>query len=260
MTTRMIAIVRPPTEALAQCQLTHLDRAPLDVARARAQHAAYVALLRDLGAEIVALPEEPALPDAVFVEDAAVVLDELAVLTNPGAPSRVPEIPAVAAALEEFRRVEYVTAPGTLDGGDVLRIDRTLFVGRSGRTNDEGVEQLAALAAPHGYAVRPVRLADCLHLKSACTYLGNGIVLANPRWVDVRRFEDYQMVEVPPTEPGAANTFRVGDTLVMSDAYPETLERIEHRGFAVRTVPLGELHKAEAGGSCMSIVFRHPGK
>jgi dimethylargininase len=259
MTTRTIAIVRPPTAALAQCQLTHVERAPLDVSLARAQHAGYVALLRDLGAEVIALPEEPALPDAVFVEDAAVVLDELAVVTNPGAPSRVSEIPGVAAVLAGFRHVEYIAAPGTLDGGDVLRIDRTLYVGRSGRTNDEGIEQLAALVTPHGYAVRPVRLTDCLHLKSACTYLGSGIVIANPRWADVRRFEDYQVVEVPVAEPGAANTFRVGETLVMSDAFPETRERIEHRGFAVRTVPLGELHKAEAGGSCMSIVFQHSG-
>lgn len=257
MTARTMAIVRRPTDALAHCELTHLERALLDVPLAQQQHAGYVTLLRELGAEVIMLPEEPALPDAVFVEDAAVVLDEVAVVANPGAPSRVPEVAGVAAALERFRAITRITAPGTLDGGDVLSIDRTLYVGRSGRTNAEGIEQLAALIAPHGYSVRPVRLTDCLHLKSACTYLGNGVVVANPRWVDVRRFEDYHVLEVPPTEPRAANTFRVGETLVMADGFPETRERIEHLWFAVRAVPLSELQKAEAGGSCMSIVFRH---
>jgi dimethylargininase len=258
MTPRTIAIVRPPTDALTRCELTHLERAPLDASLAKDQHTGYVTLLRELGAEVIVLPEEPTLPDAVFVEDVAVVVDEIAVATLPGAPSRVGEIPAVAAALEPFRPVARMAGPGTLDGGDVLRIHRTLYVGRSSRTNDAGIEQLAALVGPHGYAVRPVRLADCLHLKSACTYLGDDVVIANPRWVDVRRFEDYHVLEVAETEPRAANTLRVGETLVMADAFPETRARIAQRGFALRTVPLSELQKAEAGGSCMSIVFRHP--
>jgi dimethylargininase len=252
----VVALVRPPTDALARCELTHLAREPLDVALARAQHAGYVAVLRELGAEVVALPEEPSLPDAVFVEDVAVVLDELAVLTNPGAPSRRPEVPSVAAALAPFRPLVYVEPPATLDGGDVLRIGRTLFVGRSDRTNDAGMDRLAEAVAPYGYAVRPVRLGGCLHLKSACTYLGNGVVLANPAWVDARRFEEYRVLEIPADEPRAANTFRVGSTLVMAAGFPRTAALIEQAGFPVRPVALSELQKAEAGGSCMSLLFR----
>ena len=214
-----------------------------------------MALLRELGADVVELPEEPSLPDAVFVEDVAVVLDEVAVLANPGAPSRQPEVPSVAAALAPFRPLVWMEPPATLDGGDVLRIDRTLFVGRSGRTNDAGLDRLAEAVTPHGYAVRPVRLSGCLHLKSACTYLGGGVVLANPGWVDTRRFEEYRVLEVPAGEPRGANTFRVGDTLVMAAGFPRTAALIEQAGFAVCTVPLSELQKAEAGGSCMSLVF-----
>lgn len=256
MSDRLVAIVRAPTDALARCELTHLVREPLDVERARHQHAAYVALLRELGTEVVELPADPDLPDAVFVEDIAVVLDELAVVTNPGAASRRPEIPAVAAALAPYRPLVHLTPPATLDGGDVLRIDRTLFIGRSRRTNQAGVDRLADAVGPHGYAVRPVRLGDCLHLKSGCTYLGNGVVLANPAWVDIRRFEDCRVVEVAPDEPRAANTFRVGDTTVMAAGFPATAARIAAAGFHVRTVALSELQKAEAGGSCMSLVFR----
>jgi dimethylargininase len=252
---RLVAVVRPPTDALARCELTHLVREPLDVTVARDQHAGYVATLRDLGAEVVRLPEEPELPDAVFVEDTAVVLDELAVLANPGAPSRRPEVRSVAAALAPFRPLVYLEPPATLDGGDVLRIDRTLFVGRSGRTNDAGVEQLAAAVAGHGYTVRPVRLHGCLHLKSACSYIGERVVLANPAWADTLRFEDYHVLTVPADEPRAANTFRVGATLVMAAGFPRTAALLAQAGFAVRTVRLTELQKAEAGGSCMSLVF-----
>jgi len=246
---RLFAIVRAPTDALARCELTHLVREPLDVERARHQHAAYVALLRELGAEVVELPAEPDLPDAVFVEDVAVV-------TNPGAPSRRPEIPAVAAALAPYRPLVHLTPPATLDGGDVVQIDRTLFVGRSRRTNQAGVDGLADAVGAHGYAVRPVRLGDCLHLKSGCTYLGSGVVLANPAWVDVRRFEDCRVLEVARGEPRAANTFRVGDTIIMAAGFPATTARIAAAGFHVRTLALSELQKAEAAGSCMSLVFR----
>jgi dimethylargininase len=255
VTERLVAIVRPPTEALARCQLTHLAREPLDAALARRQHAGYVALLRELGAEVVELPAAPDLPDAVFVEDLAVVLDEVALVTNPGAPTRRPEAPSIAAVLAPFRRLARMEPPATLDGGDVLRIDRTLYVGRSDRTNAAGVAGLRAAVGPYGYAVHPVRLGACLHLKSACTYLGDGLVLVNPAWVDARAFHDCRPVEVAPDEPRAANTFRVGSTLVMADGFPATRARVAAAGFRLRTVALSELQKAEAGGSCMSLVF-----
>jgi dimethylargininase len=251
----IVAIVRPPTRALTRCELTHLARVPIDVDRALAQHAGYVEALRALGATVVSLPPEPDLPDAVFVEDVAIVLDEVAVMTNPGAESRRAEATSVAQRLEAYRPLEWMQPPATLDGGDVLRIERTLYVGRSTRTNDAGIEQLRAILTPHRYAVRAVRVRDCLHLKSAASHLGGGALLANTDWVDPTAFDVQEIIEVDAAEPRGANSFPVGETLVMSDAYPKTRQRLAARGYAVRAVALDELHKAEAGGSCMSLVF-----
>jgi dimethylargininase len=249
------AIVRPPTAALARCELTHLAREPIDPAIAQAQHAGYVSTLRSLGAQVTVLAPEPDLPDAVFVEDTAVVLDGLAVITNPGAVSRRPEVTGVAAALGRHRPLAWMAPPATLDGGDVLAIGRTLYVGRSTRTNDEGIEQLGAFAAPHGYTVRPVEVKGCLHLKSACSYPGDGMILANPAWVEPGTFERTRILEVAAEEPRAANTFRVGATLVTAAGAPVTRRLLERWGFRVQPVVLSELQKAEAGGSCMSLVF-----
>jgi len=254
------AIVRPPSAALRDCALTHLAREPIDIGLAQAQHAGYVAALEAAGAQVLVLPPEPDLPDAVFVEDVAVVVDELAVMTIPGAPSRQPEVPTVAAALGRFREVTWLTPPATLDGGDVLRVDRTIFVGRSGRTSEAGIRQLEAHVAPLGYAVQAVEVSGCLHLKSACTYLGDGVMLANPQWLDVASLGRFEVMPVDPAEPRAGNTFRVGATLITADSFPRTRRRIEERGFVVRAVPLSELQKAEAGGSCMSIVFAAGGR
>jgi dimethylargininase len=251
----LTAIVRPPSVALAACELTHFARQPIDVARAQAQHASYVALLRALGATVEVLPAEPDLPDAVFVEDVAVVLDELAVIANPGAASRRAEVGAVAAALACHRPSHRMLPPATLDGGDVVVVDRTLYVGRSTRTNPEGISWVRALLAPHGYAVEAVGVGACLHLKSACTYLGEGVLVANPEWMEVTAFGGLEIVPVAPAEPRAANTFRVGGAVVMADGFPRTRAAIEARGFAVHAVDLSELQKAEAAGSCMSLVF-----
>jgi len=259
MTGTLHAIVRPPTDALRRCALTHLERQPIDIDLARAQHAGYVAALEASGAVVHSLPPEPSLPDAVFVEDAAVVVDELAVMAIPGAASRQGEATAVASALAEFRDLAWLEPPATLDGGDVLRVERTLYVGRSSRTNDAGRAQLARAVDPHGYRVQPVEISGCLHLKSACTYLENGVLLANRGWVDVAPFAGLDVLSVDPDEPRAANTFAVGGVLVMADNFPRTRARIEGRGYAVRAVPLTELQKAEAGGSCMSLVFAADG-
>jgi dimethylargininase len=255
MTDRVIAVTRAPTEALLRCRLTHLRREPIDFNVAAQQHRAYEDALRTLGAEVVSLPPEDALPDAVFVEDTALVLDEIAVMMHPGAKSRVPEVQTVARVLKRYRTLEYITPPGTMDGGDVLRVGRTLFVGYSSRTNREAIEQLTALGARHGYAVTPVRVTGCLHLKSACTHVGEGTLVANRDWIAPQAFASMRIIDVAEEEPGAANTFFVGETLVMADNYPKTRERLERAGHPVHPVALTELQKAEAGGSCMSLVF-----
>lgn len=250
-----IAITRPVSPSLAQCQLTHLARRRLDVARAEAQHAAYEERLRSLGATIVRVPAAPDLPDAVFIEDTAVVLDEAAVLARPGAPSRRPETAAVATVLARYRRVLPVEAPATLDGGDVLRLGRELFVGRSSRTNAEGIEQLRRLVAPFAYRVVPVEFSGCLHLKSAVTLVADALLLANPDWVSAAAFPGYQVLPVDRREPHAANALRITDTLVYPSHHPRTLERLVSRGLRVAAVDCSELAKAEGAVTCCSLVL-----
>src|SRR5688572_7023332 len=171
------AITREVSSSINECELAFHARQPIDVAKAIAQHKAYRECLAELGARIVSLPAEPGLPDAVFVEDAAVVLDEIAVIANMGAASRRGEVVSVAEALARYRPIEYLKAPATLDGGDVMRIERTLFVGLSRRTNRQGVEQLSDLVRPYGYQVHPIEVTGCLHLKSACSYVGRNTIL-----------------------------------------------------------------------------------
>jgi dimethylargininase len=252
----LIALTRPVSAALARCELTHLARTPIDVARAAVQHAAYEIALRAAGAIVHRLPAADDLPDAVFVEDVAVVLDEVAVITRPGAASRRPETAAVEAALAGFRPLAHVAAPGTVDGGDVLVAGRTLFVGRSSRTNEDGVRQLASAVNPYGYRVVAVEVGGCLHLKSAATLVGDGLLLVNPAWVPAGAFPGFDRLAVDPAEPYAANALRVRDRLLFPEHFPRTRNRLEGRGLSVVPVPCDELAKAEGAVTCCSIVFR----
>lgn len=252
---RLVALTRAVSPAFDRCELSHLDRRPIDVALAERQHAAYEALLGELGCELQRLPAAPELPDSVFVEDTAVVVDELAVIARPGAPSRRGETSAVAAALSRYRPLVDISAPATLDGGDVLRVGRRLFVGLSARTNEAGIAQLTRHLAPRGYEVVGVPVGGCLHLKSAVTLVAGGVLLLNAGWVDSASLVGHERIEVDPTEPFAANALRVADTVVMPAAFPRTRARLEAAGIAVRTVDVSELAKAEGGVTCCSIVL-----
>jgi dimethylargininase len=249
-----VAITRGVSRAFASCELTHLERRPIDLDRARAQHAAYEAALEELGCRVERLPPMAEHPDCVFVEDCAVVVDEVAVVTRPGAVSRRGEEEAVAAALAAHRPLERITAPATLDGGDVLRIGRRVFVGRSARSNAEGRGQLREILAPHGYEVVEVGVHGCLHLKSAVTALGGEAVVLHPQWVDGAAFAGYQRVEVDPDEPAAANVLAVGGAVLMPAAFPRTAVRLAGRGLHVRAVDVEELAKAEGGVTCCSVL------
>ena len=255
----LLALTRELSDRIVECELTHLAREPIDVARARAEHAAYEAALRALGCDVRRVPPAPELPDGVFVEDTAVVLDEVAVLCRPGAASRRPEVASVAAALARFRETAAVVSPGTLDGGDVLRAGRTLFVGRSARTNDAGIAQLRAAVGAYGYEVVPVDFSGCLHLKTAATLVAAGAALVNPAWVDPAALAPLRTVAVDPGEPMAANALLVGDALLYPAEFPRTRARLEAAGARVVTVPAGELAKAEGGVTCCSVIFRVPG-
>jgi len=249
-----VAIIREVSPGIAGCELTHLSREPIDLDSARAQHRSYEVALTELGCDVVRLTAERDLPDSVFVEDTAVVLDEIAVVTRPGVLSRRAEIPSIADALSPYRAIRSIEPPGTLDGGDVLRIGRDLFVGVSGRTNSEGLEQLRALAGPLGYAVTGVPVRGCLHLKSAVTAVTDDAVLVNRSWIDPAAFCALDVVDVDPGEPYGANALPIGDTLVYPVAFPATRDRLERRGIRIRAVDLSELAKAEGAVTCCSLI------
>ena len=195
------------------------------------------------------------MPDSVFIEDAAIVLDELAVITRPGAESRRVETAAVAAAVRSYRPVAAILAPGTLDGGDVLRIGRRLMVGVGYRSNEAGIAQLRSIVASQGYTVEAVQFTGCLHLKSAASVVADDMVLVNPEWVDARLFAPLRVIEVDPSEPFAANAVMVDGSVVYPAEHLRTLERLESAGLDVRKVPAGELAKAEGGVTCCSLLL-----
>jgi dimethylargininase len=249
------AFVREPSKRLAQCELSYLTREPIDLARAQRQHAHYVTELARLGCRIEWLPGLPEQADGVFVEDTAVLVPEVGVITRPGAASRRAEVHSVAAALARHLALVHVAAPATLESGDVLRVGRAFYVGASARSNAAGVAQLRAALAPFGYTVESIPLHDCLHLKSAVTFIPPATLLVNPAWVEVARLPQAQLIEVAPGEPFGANTLTVmGVTLVSAD-YPRTRERLEAAGIATRALEVSELHKAEAALTCLSLIL-----
>jgi dimethylargininase len=250
-----IAILRGVPATLASCELTFREREPIDLGGALAQHAAYAELLRGLGLDLVELPADPAFPDCCFVEDTAVVLDELALLTRPGAPSRRGELGAIEAALRPYRRLETTPEPATLEGGDVLRVGRRLLVGRSARTNAAGAARLAAVAEPLGYRVVEVPVTGCLHLKSAVTALDHERLLVNRTWLDTGSLAGFELVDVAPGEPLAANILRVAGLVIAHAGFPRTIARLEALGYAVRTLDVSEFLKAEAALTCKSLLL-----
>ena len=252
------AIIREVSPALADCELSFVAREAIDVPRARVQHAAYRATLEALGCEVIELAAEAAYPDSVFVEDVALAFDEVAIATRPGAESRRHEGDAVLEVLGSVRAVRRIEAPGTLDGGDVLRIGKRVFVGMSERSNEAGLAQLRDLLAPFGYTVEGVATRGCLHLKSAVTQVAYDVVLINPAWLsDASAFAGYARIEVDPGEEHAANAVRIGDALVYPDCFPNTLARLRAAGIDVYTVDVSELQKAEGAVTCCSILLRN---
>ncbi len=252
----LAAITRAVSPSMNQCELSFLGRQPIDIARATEQHGRYRECLESLGIRVITLAAAPEFPDAVFVEDPAIVLDEVAVITRTGAASRRGEAESLADALAPYRPLRRMAAPGTLEGGDVVRIGRTLLVGRSARSNDEGMAQLAGQTAPFGYTVRAVEICGCLHLKSACTYLGRDTLLANRDWVDLRPFAGCRVIDVARDEAAAADALAIGDTVILPASFPHTAGQLERAGWRVLPVDVSELQKAEAGVTCMSLIFR----
>lgn len=255
----LTAITRAVSPAIAKCELSFLSRQPIDYDKAGKQHRAYEQLLNNLGAFLISLPAEDNLPDSIFVEDPAIMLDEVAVILPLGTESRRPEAAPLANLLSRFRKLEYITLPGTLEGGDVLRIGRKLFVGLSRRSNIEGARQLAAILRPYDYEVIAVPVSGCLHLKSAVTYLGRDTLLANRAWFDPTPFAcldtSVEWIDVAAEEPHAANALAVGGAIILPASFPKTRERVESQGFTTTSIDISELQKAEAGLTCASLLF-----
>jgi dimethylargininase len=252
----LLALTRDISPAIEHCELTHLERTTIDLGRARSEHAAYEAELRALGCDVKRLPAGDDLPDSVFIEDAALVLDELAVITRPGAESRRAETAGVAEAVRGYRPIAAILAPGTLDGGDIVHMGRQLLVGVGYRSNEAGVKQLRSIVGSQGYTVEAVPFQGCLHLKSAVSVIADDTVLINPAWVDAARFAPMRIIEIDPLEPFAANALRVGTSIVYPAEHVRTAARLTAAGFDVRAVPAGELAKAEGGVTCCSLILR----
>lgn len=250
-----IAIVREISPELANCELTHLERACIDIELAVRQHEQYQRALSSLGCEILSLPTQPGLADSVFVEDTALVLDEVAVICRPGAVSRRKEVPAVRELLTEYRPIASIDAPGTLDGGDLLRIGKVIYAGLSTRSNAEGIGQLRGIVAEFGYSIEVVETHGCLHLKSAVSQVAEGVVLINPDWLDRAVFSGYQQIEVDAREAHAANALTLGQNVIYPTSFPHSLDRLLARNIRVTSVDVSELQKAEGAVTCCSLIL-----
>jgi dimethylargininase len=255
-----VALTRPVPSSFESCQLIYLSRTPIDVALAVEQHRAYEETLQALGCAIRHVAPADECPDSVFVEDVAIVLDEIACITRPGAPSRRDECASVASVLAEYRPLRFIEAPGALDGGDVLRIGRKLFVGLSTRTNEEGARQLAMHVKPHGYVVEPLRVESCLHLKSAVTALDDERIICNPHWIapgafNGQRRSSVDVIAIDPGEPHAANVLRIGQSLLCAAEHPRTIADLRSRGYTVCGVEMSEFAKAEGAVTCCSLII-----
>jgi len=250
-----LAITRAVSPEIAHCELTFIDREPIDYHLAVEQHERYCALLSECGLEVIVLPADDRYPDCTFVEDTAVVFDEVAIITRMGTTTRQGEEAAMEPVLAQYRPIVKVQPPATIDGGDVLRLDRTVFVGLSPRTNVAAVEVFRRILNGHGYRVRPVQVTGCLHLKSACTAIDEETVLVNPQWADVEPFSDVRIIPVPEDEPRAAEVLRLGDAVCMHVGFPRTRALVESLNVTVHAVNLSEFVKAEAGPTCLSILL-----
>ena len=250
-----LAITRDISPRFNECELTHIDRTPIDLDIARAQHHEYVSALASIGCQILELPAETDLPDSVFVEDIAFILDEVAVITRPGADSRKPETASIIQALTPLRALVQVTAPATVDGGDVLVLGKNIYVGLSTRSNSAAIEQLQNLLGNYGYKIIGAEMTDCLHLKTAVTRVDDKTLLINKNWVSADYFTGYDLIEVDPSEPFAANCLPVNEYIIYPTSFPKTRAKLESRGYKIKSVTVDELAKAEGAVTCCSLII-----
>jgi dimethylargininase len=252
----LIAITRDVSPSIANCELTFVDRQTIDQDVASTQLENYRGALEKCGVVVRRLPADSRYPDSCFVEDTAIVVDELAVIASMGAASRRGETAAIEAELSPYREIERITLPATLDGGDVVRLGRHILVGHSTRTNEAGIQELARILERRGYRVIPVRTNGSLHFKSACTAIDDETLLVNPDWIRVDDLDGFRMIFTPDEEPAAANVLRVRQTLFVQAGFHRTIQLLEGVHSKVEVLDTSELRKAEGALTCLSIVFR----
>jgi dimethylargininase len=249
------ALVRRPSPKLADGLVTHIERQPVDTALAERQWRAYVNALDDSGWRPIEIAVADDCPDGVFVEDAVVMFDHLAVITRPGAPSRRPEIDVMPAVLADMQlEIAVIEAPGTLDGGDVLKVGSDVYVGLGGRTNADGVRQLRRVVAPRGWSVIAVPVTKVLHLKSAVTALPDGTVIGYEPLVDDSRI--FPRFRAMPEESGAHVVVLDEERVLMAADCPRSVELVESLGYDVVSVDIGEFEKLEGCVTCLSVRIR----
>lgn len=251
----LLAMTHLPSPKLQECELTFVQSEPISLEKATLQHVAYGAMLERCGAKVMVLDENLACPDSVFVEDPIIVFDEVAVLTSMGVESRRAESASMERVFSKYRNVERIVLPAQIEGGDVLKVGKKIFVGESPRTNRDGITALEAIIKPFGYEVIAVSVTGCLHLKTGVTALDDQTVLINSNWVDADAFNGFTKVEVPENEPFGANVLKIGEILCMNEAFPESISLVKSLGYRVETVNISEFVKAEAGLTCMSVLF-----
>lgn len=250
-----IAFTRQPASSLVNCEVTHVPFQKVDLQLAFQQHERYCQSLKHMGIEVELLPSEDSFSDSVFIEDNAIILDEVAVLTSMGTISRQGEPSLLHAPLSKYRRLAEISPPAKIEGGDVFRVGKVLYVGMSSRTNGTGIHDLRAIVKSSGFQVIPIGTHQCLHLKTACTPLDDETLLINPDWLSLDPFKKFRLVRVPLEEPFGANVLRLPQGILGNAEYPLTLDLIERHGYSVTRVNLSEFSKAEAGVTCLSLIF-----
>ena len=251
-------IVRRPCRAMVEGITSNPQLGKPDYEKALLQHDAYIAALKQCGVEVTVLPADERYPDSCFVEDPAVITRKCAIITNPGAASRNGEKDEIIGAIREFfseDKIEYIKAPGTLEGGDVMMVGDHFYVGRSARTNAEGIRQFIAILEKHGLSGSEVTLEEVLHLKTGGNYLENGNMLVSGEFVDKPEFTKYNRIEIPEAEAYAANCIWVNGTVIVPEGFPAVEKAVREAGYPVLLVDTSEFRKLDGGLSCLSLRF-----
>jgi dimethylargininase len=250
------AITRGVSRKIAACELTYRSREEVNYEKAATQLERYCELLREWGLDLMPLAASDSYPDCCFVQDTAVVLDEVCIIASMGAPARRGEVSEIEKLITPFRTIRRIFSPATLDGGDVVQFGKRLFVGLSSRTNARGIAALGRIVEAFGYTVVPVTVKGGLHLTTGCGIVNDETVLLNPRWLDASAFKGLRQLHVSEKEPWAANTIRVDDAVCLEEGAPRTLDLVQPHVGSIDTLDISEFRKAEGSLSCLSLIFK----